>query len=40
MLDDGTVAARRDPVRRTRADRALIIAETYEPGGVHLHKGT
>lgn len=32
MFDDGTVAARRAPVRRTPADRALIVAETYEPG--------
>ena len=32
MLDDGTVAARRDPVRRTPAERAAIVAETYEPG--------
>jgi transposase len=26
------VAARRDPVRRTPAERAAIVAETYEPG--------
>lgn len=32
MLDDGTVAARRDPVRRTPAQRAAIVAETYELG--------
>ncbi|MEP1520182.1 hypothetical protein [Ascidiaceihabitans sp.] len=32
MLDDGTVAARRDPVRRTPTERAAIVAETYEPG--------
>ena len=32
MLDDGTVAARRDAIRRTPAERALIVAETYEPG--------
>ena len=32
MFDDGTVAARRAPVRRAPADRALIVAETYEPG--------
>ncbi len=32
MLDDGTVAARRDPVRRTPTERAAIVAETYDLG--------
>ena len=32
MLDDGTVAARRDAVRRTPAERALIVAESFEAG--------
>ena len=32
MLDDGPVAKSRKAVRRTAAERASIVAETYEPG--------
>jgi transposase len=31
MLDDGNGLARRKPVRRTPAERAAIVAETYRP---------
>lgn len=32
MLDDGSGLERRKAVRRTPAERAAIVAETYEPG--------
>ncbi|MCH9847276.1 MAG: transposase [Betaproteobacteria bacterium] len=32
MLDDGTVPESRKAVRRTPAERAAIVAETYQPG--------
>lgn len=32
MLDDGTVAESRKAVRRTPAERARIVSETYQPG--------
>ena len=32
MLDDGSGLGRRKPQRRTLAERASIVAESYEPG--------
>jgi len=32
MLDDGSGLGRRTAVRRTSAERAAIVAESYEPG--------
>lgn len=32
MLDDGSVAVGRKAVRRTAAERAAIVAESYESG--------
>ena len=32
MLDDGNGLVRRNPVRRTPAERSAIVAETYQPG--------
>ena len=32
MLDEGSGLLRRQPQRRTAAERAAIVAETYEPG--------
>lgn len=32
MLEDGSGLGRRKPVRRTPAERAAIVAETYQPG--------
>ena len=32
MLDDGNGLVRRKPQRRTPAERAAIVAETYKPG--------
>ena len=32
MLDDGSGLVRRKPPRRTSAERAVIVAESFEPG--------
>jgi transposase-like protein len=32
MLDDSASGGGRRPVRRTAAERAAIVAESYEPG--------
>ena len=36
MLDDGVGLERRKPQRRTAAERAAIVAETYKPGAQRL----